>query len=702
MTFPYRFIAAAETGELATSQDAIAWAANGTLPNPGGVVSTWQCGAISRATGRVLFIGDGATTNKFEIAYSDDGDNFTHATVNAAGMGALPIGLLWTDLFNAGRFYCWVRQDGANLGGIWYSDDDGLTWTAMTFAGSPTTNLDIEGFAVGADRLMCAGRFGADDNHTMRLFYSTDGASMLAGATGLTSLGLFQTADNASRSLTFIPDTAEFVYVGASAGGGVSPQTFATIDGVTTTFGPGNTPFSQNASSGNGVWMTNVARLVVPGFSPGSVPHQAFIYSANGHAFTGVLEGSPDPNGQVYTMVYSSGRAVGGQTNSGAPGGFVYTDNGLLFVNVAGPSVKKWRAIATLGDLPIVPDVIGLLIDAAELAITSAGFTVGTVATQETNAFPANSVITQFPPGGTSAAAGTIVSLTIAVPDTGIIPDVIGMTLADAEITIRAAGFLVGVTTITTEPLGPLGTVVLQSPPGGSHAFPGTKVALTSTALLAPFDVDATVISQYSNSPTINRLVENMADYVDPAVDMTNFYNFVWNVDTAVGFGLDIWGDIVGVTRLLRLPSDDPIFGYINEDDPPDWFPFNDGVFTPGAQASSAYLLPDDAFRTLILTKALSNIVATSAASLNELLRNLFPGRGKSYVVDLGNMAMRFVFEFVLTSTEYAILTQSNALPHPAGVSYSVVVLAPDTFGFVEMGPTAKPFDFGVFYLPPA
>lgn len=215
-------------------------------------------------------------------------------------------------------------------------------------------------------------------------------------------------------------------------------------------------------------------------------------------------------------------------------------------------------------------------------------------------------------------------------------------------------------------------------------------------------DVERTIISQYAASPTLVRLITDMNQYVDQRANFDAFYNFVWNVDTAVGFGLDIWGRIVGVGRLLRLPSNDPIFGFENSDIPADWEPFNQGVFFPGDQATQSFLLPDDAYRTLILTKALSNIVATNAPSLNQLLRNLFPGRGKCYVQDLGSMRMRFVFEFSLSNTEYAILTQSGALPHPAGVAYSVVVIPTATlFGFAEAG-TYRPFDFGVFYLPPA
>jgi hypothetical protein len=215
-------------------------------------------------------------------------------------------------------------------------------------------------------------------------------------------------------------------------------------------------------------------------------------------------------------------------------------------------------------------------------------------------------------------------------------------------------------------------------------------------------NVERTVISQYGQSPTILALIENMNEYIDPRVDMDAFLAAVWNVDTAVGFGLDIWGRIVGVDRLLRLEGNDPILGFDNASTPKDWTPFGFGRFANGSEGSggTAYELPDDAFRVLILTKALANIVATSARSLNQLLRNLFPGRGRVYVRDLGGMKMQFVFNFSLTPVEYAILTQSGALPHPAGVFYSVIVNpSPGVFfGFANSNPgSILPFNFGVF-----
>lgn len=213
--------------------------------------------------------------------------------------------------------------------------------------------------------------------------------------------------------------------------------------------------------------------------------------------------------------------------------------------------------------------------------------------------------------------------------------------------------------------------------------------------------VERTIISQYANSPTLGALIANMNEYIDPRVNMQAFYDFVWNVDTAQGFGLDIWGKIVGVSRLLKIPANTKTLGFANTSFPPDWAPFNQGTFFAGGGGGQAFILPDDIFRTLILTKALANIVATTAASLNQLLRNLFPGRGVCYVLDNGGMSMTFYFEFDISTAEYAILTQSGALPHPAGVQFNVVVIPAGVFGFAEMGGPSEPFDQGTFYQPP-
>lgn len=202
-------------------------------------------------------------------------------------------------------------------------------------------------------------------------------------------------------------------------------------------------------------------------------------------------------------------------------------------------------------------------------------------------------------------------------------------------------------------------------------------------------NVEATIISQYGNSATITQLVRNMDQYIDPRTDFDTFFDFVWNVETAQGFGLDIWGRIVNISRELQIPEAGPFFGVA-----PDSAPLAQGPFWSGSDATNTYRLADDAYRQLILVKALANISATNAPSLNQLLQNMFVGRGRCYVNDLGGMQIRYTFEFLLTDYEIAIMTQSGALPRPAGVGAILINVEMPIFG---IAPDSAPLGQGPF-----
>lgn len=205
-------------------------------------------------------------------------------------------------------------------------------------------------------------------------------------------------------------------------------------------------------------------------------------------------------------------------------------------------------------------------------------------------------------------------------------------------------------------------------------------------------NVAQTVISQYANSQTIGQLVRDMDAYIDPRADIDAFYSFVWDLDTAQGFGLDIWGRIVNIPRTLQLPASTDFFCF--GEALPGSYPFGEQPFYDGtAGATQTYLLADDAYRSLILVKALANISRTTAHAINQLLQNLFAGRGRCYVNDMGGMKMRYTFEFLLTPVEFAIVTQSGAMPRPAGVSATLINLQTPVFGFSEAGPgSSSPF----------
>lgn len=211
-------------------------------------------------------------------------------------------------------------------------------------------------------------------------------------------------------------------------------------------------------------------------------------------------------------------------------------------------------------------------------------------------------------------------------------------------------------------------------------------------------NVEETIISQYGTSATITQLVKNMDKYIDPRADIDSFYDFVWNVNTAQGFGLDIWGRIVNISRDLQLEPDSSWFGF--SEALPGSVPFDEAPFYPESVDTYTFTLADDAYRSLILLKALRNISSTNAESINQLLQNLFavsrPG-ARAYVNDIGNMEIRYTFEFKLTNYELAIVVQSGALPRPAGVTANIFHSDVPLFGFAEAGASALPFDEGVF-----
>lgn len=176
-------------------------------------------------------------------------------------------------------------------------------------------------------------------------------------------------------------------------------------------------------------------------------------------------------------------------------------------------------------------------------------------------------------------------------------------------------------------------------------------------------DVEQTILSQYGNSATITKLIQNMNACIDPRADIDNFYNTVWNVTTAKGFGLDIWGRIVG------LPTGRYIY------------------------TSPVTVLNDTQFLALILIKALSNISITSSPVFNTLLNNYFAGRGRVYVSDQGGMQMRYTFEFLPAPFEVQIMSQPGIFLRPAGVQVGILIITLPVFGFSEAGTiTAAPF----------
>lgn len=195
---------------------------------------------------------------------------------------------------------------------------------------------------------------------------------------------------------------------------------------------------------------------------------------------------------------------------------------------------------------------------------------------------------------------------------------------------------------------------------------------------------DQTLLSQYCASPTIKGMLEAFNDAIDPSVDLANFYLNIWDVSTAVGNGLDIWGQIVGVSRYLQIPST-PYLGYEEAYTAPTAAtgpqPFNQAPLYNGSTATSTFALTDQQYRKLIMVKAASNISNLSIPSINALLRAEFGVNdgidpyGDAYVQDLGNMTFNYYLNFHPNAAQIAIITNSGVFPRPAGVQANLIYI---------------------------
>ncbi|HEY6030795.1 MAG TPA: DUF2612 domain-containing protein, partial [Gaiellaceae bacterium] len=210
----------------------------------------------------------------------------------------------------------------------------------------------------------------------------------------------------------------------------------------------------------------------------------------------------------------------------------------------------------------------------------------------------------------------------------------------------------------------------LSLPAPGSNAVGLFAIGQSPVGDLPAFDPWKTVISQYANSPAITTLIQNFFAYVDQTANFQAFFEDVVNIDTAQGWGLDVWGRILAVNRVLHIPIGPKYFGF-DEGGTLDYDNFGPGGVSPfysGQALTQNYVLTDPGFRVLLLAKAFSNICDGSIVSINRLLVTLFGASGRCYVVDDGGMAFTYKFEFTLTPLQEAILVQSGVMPRPTGV----------------------------------
>ena len=209
-------------------------------------------------------------------------------------------------------------------------------------------------------------------------------------------------------------------------------------------------------------------------------------------------------------------------------------------------------------------------------------------------------------------------------------------------------------------------------------------------------NIHDTIQSQYSDSPVIISLIENTYEVITPQKDFDIFYKNVFDVRTASGWGLDVWGRLVACNREIvtgEFQNNYVGFGAANNVLNPDLETFDNAPFYSPA-VSQTFYLEDNAYRLLVMCKAMTNISTGTLPEINSILKKVLPNHNVA-VVKVDTMHLRILIHDYISDWQETAFLRLPLIP--AGVDYDVYQLDPKTFGFDGSG--LEPFNNGIFSL---
>ena len=206
---------------------------------------------------------------------------------------------------------------------------------------------------------------------------------------------------------------------------------------------------------------------------------------------------------------------------------------------------------------------------------------------------------------------------------------------------------------------------------------------------------------QYSNAPYLTALLNKHIEWLKNATQdfWTDWIKDVFTLDTANSFGLEVWGNILGVDRPTYLPksyvvdSEDTLKFYNADTNTwhSIWLSNEESVLNIETNPSSTEYnevkvpIPDEIYRRCLKAKIFLLYSNYSVTDINRFLKYLFSNKSV-YVRDNLDMTMDIIFNYVPDYIELAIITSDDFAPRPAGVkmNYGISLLNDNTFGFEE------------------
>src|SRR5690625_1107817 len=203
------------------------------------------------------------------------------------------------------------------------------------------------------------------------------------------------------------------------------------------------------------------------------------------------------------------------------------------------------------------------------------------------------------------------------------------------------------------------------------------------------------ILWQHEKSPNLIALIKNKQRFHDESVAefWQRWYDEFYNIDTAKGWGLNVWAQILNVQLSKEFePHEKTAFGFGRNR-----MNFNRGNF--GARDGGLVHLTTEQKRTLLRTRYFSLTKAPTLDNINEHLAKYYSkGESRDYVVDHQDMT------FITNTNNYKVdgalrflIEEMDLLPRPSTVQIRIRELGKMSFGFSkERQNFAPPSNFGI------
>lgn len=189
-----------------------------------------------------------------------------------------------------------------------------------------------------------------------------------------------------------------------------------------------------------------------------------------------------------------------------------------------------------------------------------------------------------------------------------------------------------------------------------------------------------TIYNQFAASQQLYNIIDTFAQAGSLDTFIDNFITKVWDINTCEDWALDIWGNIINISRYVK-PSitEDLIFGFAEAKDTNPAItnyptPFNNGSFYAGINSNSSLVrLGTAAYRAFIISKAFANLTIATIPEINRFIRLLLPDRPESYCEDTRQFNIK-IYTSYITPAELALIYSYEILPVSSCTKVTIVI----------------------------